>query len=75
MDNKQKGREEGYIGEEADAADATLEQALEPPRDAGCQLLVELLLFGRQRLAILLRRQGSGVVEASLHNWCGRVCK
>ena len=75
MDNKQKGREECYIGEEADAADATLEQALEPPRDAGCQLLVDLLLFGRQRLAILRRRQRGGVVEVSLHNWCARVCK
>ena len=74
MDNKQKGRE-GYIGEEADAADATLEQALEPPRDAGCQLLVALLLLGRRRHANLRRRQGGGVVEASLHNWCGRVCK
>ena len=75
MDNRGKGGWEGYIGEEADAADATLEQALEPPRDAGCQLLVELLLFGRQRLAILRRRQGGGVVEVALHNWCARVCK
>ena len=50
------------IGEEADAADATLEQALEPPRD----VVEDLDLALGQRLALF--REWSGNGEVVLHD-------
>ena len=57
---------DSYISEEADAADAALEEALEPPRD----VLVHPNLARAQRLALFRERSvARGVV---LHD-C--VCK
>ena len=58
-----------YIGEKADAADAKLEQALEPPRDG----MKDLDLPVGQRLALF--REWSGVGEVCLHDWHVGVCK
>ena len=72
MNEQTRGRKGGVtdIGEEADAADAALEQPLEPPRD----VVEDLHLALGQRLALVHREWSGGVGQVLLHHWQA-LCK